>query len=127
MRRYIFHNNEQTSNSDNNNSTNNKSNNKNNNNDKDKNKDKDKDNSFPPLHANWTVLELGCGNSTLAEELYDAQYFQSIIAIDYSPTVIEFMQKRLISKQQQQQQQQQQGIHGTYRILLLLLLYPWRD
>ena len=39
------------------------------------------------------ILHLGCGNSTLAEDLYHLGY-QQIINVDYSPTVIEFMKER---------------------------------
>ena len=39
------------------------------------------------------VLNLGCGNSVLSEELYD-KGFKNIINIDISPVVIEQMQKR---------------------------------
>ena len=39
------------------------------------------------------ILNLGCGNSILPEEMYDNGY-RNIFNIDISQTVIEFMQKR---------------------------------
>lgn len=41
----------------------------------------------------FKILNLGCGNSVLSEEMYDAG-FKSIYNIDISPTVIELMAKR---------------------------------
>jgi EEF1A lysine methyltransferase 4 len=40
-----------------------------------------------------SILHLGCGNSTLGEEMYKNGY-RNIVNVDYSPTVIEFMSTR---------------------------------
>ncbi|KAH9990920.1 hypothetical protein BJV77DRAFT_1010217, partial [Russula vinacea] len=39
------------------------------------------------------ILMLGCGNSTLAEDMYDDGY-KNIVNVDYSPVVIEQMGAR---------------------------------
>ncbi|KAH9976077.1 S-adenosyl-L-methionine-dependent methyltransferase [Russula compacta] len=39
------------------------------------------------------ILMLGCGNSTLSEDMYDDGY-KNIINVDYSPVVIEYMAAR---------------------------------
>lgn len=43
------------------------------------------------------VLELGCGNSQLSEELYN-DGFKEITCIDLSAVAVENMQKKLLSK-----------------------------
>lgn len=39
------------------------------------------------------ILILGCGNSSLGEEMYDAG-FHNIVNIDYAENVVEFMRER---------------------------------
>ena len=36
-----------------------------------------------------SVLDVGCGNSTLVEHMYDMDHFRRITAIDWSPQVID--------------------------------------
>ncbi|KAJ7978402.1 methyltransferase-like protein 13 [Quillaja saponaria] len=48
-------------------------------------------------HRNCSVLELGCGNSQLCEELYK-DGINDITCIDLSAVAVEKMQKRLLSK-----------------------------
>lgn len=43
------------------------------------------------------ILNVGCGNSTIGEELYDHGY-KNIVNIDYSEPCVEMMQKRSDAK-----------------------------
>ncbi|RVW48426.1 Endothelin-converting enzyme 2 [Vitis vinifera] len=51
----------------------------------------------PHLQPNYSVLEIGCGNSQLSEELYKGGITE-ITCIDLSAIAVEKMQKRLLSK-----------------------------
>ncbi|KAK9286443.1 hypothetical protein L1049_014840 [Liquidambar formosana] len=51
----------------------------------------------PHLHSNSFVLELGCGNSQLSDELYK-DGITEITCIDLSAVAVEKMQKRLLSR-----------------------------
>jgi EEF1A lysine methyltransferase 4 len=47
-----------------------------------------------PSYENCRVLILGCGNSTLAEEMRNDEWYGEIVNVDFSPVVIEQMKKR---------------------------------
>ncbi|GLU09010.1 hypothetical protein SLE2022_258900 [Rubroshorea leprosula] len=51
----------------------------------------------PHLKPNSSVLELGCGNSQLSEELY-SEGITNITCIDLSSVAVQRMQERLVSK-----------------------------
>ena len=40
------------------------------------------------------VLDLGCGNSKLLEEMYDQDGFRDLVGVDISPAVIQNMAER---------------------------------
>lgn len=54
-------------------------------------------NELLPLGKKSKILELGCGNSTLASDLYDNGY-KNISALDFSITVIEKMKAKYTNK-----------------------------
>lgn len=49
------------------------------------------------INPNFSVLELGCGNSQLCEELYK-EGITEMTCIDISSVAVEKMQKRLLTK-----------------------------
>jgi len=57
----------------------------------------EKFNKFLPYGNRSKFLELGCGNSSLANDMYDYGY-KNITALDYSITVIEQMKKKCSKK-----------------------------
>jgi 2-polyprenyl-3-methyl-5-hydroxy-6-metoxy-1,4-benzoquinol methylase len=57
----------------------------------------EKFNEFLPYGKKSKFLELGCGNSSLANDMYDYGY-KNITALDFSITVIEKMKKKYPNK-----------------------------